>query len=41
MKATGNVKEFVMDKTDKTAVEIEWMLDTPVREDIYEYIVNN
>lgn len=41
MKATGNVKEFVMDNTDKTAVEIEWMLDTPVREDIYEYIVNS
>lgn len=40
MKATGNVKEFVMSNTDKTAVEIEWMLDTPVREDIYEYIIN-
>lgn len=24
-----------------SAVEIEWELDTPVREDIYEYIVNN
>ena len=23
---------------DKTAVEIEWELDVPVREDIYEYI---
>lgn len=34
------VKEFVMPNTDKTAVEIEWALDTPVREDIYEYIVN-
>lgn len=39
MKATGRVKEFVMANTDKTAVEIEWLLDTPVREDIYEYIV--
>lgn len=38
--ATGQVKEFVMPNTDKTAVEIEWVLDTPVREDIYEYIVN-
>ena len=38
--ATGQVKEFVMPNTDKTAVEIEWILDTPVREDIYEYIVN-
>ena len=40
MKATGNVKEFIMPNTDKTAVEIEWRLDTPVREDLYEYIVN-
>lgn len=39
MKATGRIKEFVMANTSKTAVEIEWMLDTPVREDIYEYIV--
>lgn len=39
MKATGRIKEFVMVNTSKTAVEIEWMLDTPVREDIYEYIV--
>ena len=31
---------FIMPNTDKTAVEIEWALDTPVREDIYEYIVN-
>ena len=40
MNATGQVKEFIMPNTDKTAVEIEWVLDTPVREDIYEYIVN-
>ncbi|GAA6286048.1 hypothetical protein F190043G2_27190 [Blautia caecimuris] len=40
MTSTGAVKEFVMPNTDKTAVEIEWALDTPVREDIYEYIVN-
>lgn len=38
--ATGNTKEFTMPNTDKTAVEIEWALETPVREDIYEYIVN-
>ena len=38
--ATGEVKEFIMPNTDKSAVEIEWVLDTPVREDIYEYIVN-
>ena len=38
--STGNVKQFVMPNTDKTAVEIEWELETPVREDIYQYIVN-
>ncbi|SEF85683.1 PLD-like domain-containing protein [Eubacterium ruminantium] len=40
MTATGNANEFIMANTDKTAVEIEWKLDTPVREDIYQYIVN-
>ena len=40
MTATGNVKEFVMPNTNKTAVEIEWILETPVREDIYEYITS-
>lgn len=40
MYASGEAKEFVMPNTDKTAVEIEWILETPVREDIYEYIVN-
>ncbi len=39
MKPSGRVKEFTMSNTDKTAVEIEWILDTPVRDDIYEYIV--
>lgn len=41
MKATGRAKEFIMENTDKMAVEIEWILDTPVREDIYQYIVNS
>jgi hypothetical protein len=40
MTASGNAREFTMLNTDKTAVEIEWILDVPVREDIYEYIVN-
>ena len=40
MTASGNVEEIIMTNTDKTAVEIEWILDTPVREDLYEYIVN-
>lgn len=41
MTASGNTKEFTMLNTQKTAVEIEWILDVPVREDIYEYIVNS
>ena len=40
MKATGELNQFVMANTNKTAVEIEWELDTPVREDIYEYITS-
>lgn len=40
MEASGQAKEFVMANTYKTAVEIEWNLEVPVREDIYEYIVN-
>ena len=40
MTASGNAKEFTMANTEKSAVEIEWILDVPVREDIYEYIVN-
>lgn len=41
MTASGKTKEFKMANTEKTAVEIEWILDVPVREDIYEYIVNS
>ncbi|MCR5847626.1 MAG: DEAD/DEAH box helicase [Lachnospiraceae bacterium] len=40
MNSSGNAKEFIMPNTDKSAVEIEWILEEPVREDIYEYIVN-
>lgn len=40
MNATGKVKEFIMPNTNKSAVEIEWILETPVRDDIYEYIIN-
>lgn len=40
MTATGNAEEFIMPNTTKTAVEIEWKLDVPVREDLYQYIVN-
>lgn len=40
IKATGEVHEFVMNNTNKTAVEIQYKLVTPVRDDLYEYIVN-
>ncbi len=40
MTPSGVAKQFTMENTDKTAVEIEWNLAQPVREDIYEYIVN-
>lgn len=38
--ATGQAHEFIMPNTTKSAVEIEYELVTPVREDLYEYIVN-
>jgi len=40
MTATGNATMFTMSNTNATAVEIEWALDVPVREDIYNFIVN-
>ena len=40
MTASGKTLEFTMKNTSSSAVEIEWDLDVPVREDIYEYIVN-
>lgn len=40
MTATGKTREFIMPNTTSSAVEIEWVLDTPVRSDLYEYIVN-
>lgn len=38
--ATENFQEFIMPNTTSQAVEIEYRLDTPVRKDIYDYIVN-
>lgn len=40
MNSTGKAEEFIMENTEKTAVKIEWLLETPVREDIYEYIIS-
>jgi hypothetical protein len=41
MRASGWTKEFVMPNTTKTAVEIEWLLDVPVRDDLYQYILSD
>ena len=38
--ATGQASEFTMPNTNKMAVEIEYQLETPVREDIYDYILS-
>ena len=40
IRAIGNPNEFIMKNTNKTAVEIEYQLLTPVRSDIYEYITS-
>lgn len=40
MNSSGRAEEFCMPNTDKSAVEIEWILETPVREDIYRYFVD-
>ncbi len=40
MTASGQSKEFRMPNTTKTAVELEWILETPVRDDIYEYLIS-
>ena len=37
--ATGKTTDFVMPETTKTAVEITYNLETPVRQDIYDYLV--
>ena len=40
MTATGQLSEKERPENKDTVVEIEWQLEVPVREDIYEYIVN-
>lgn len=40
IKAIGEPKEFVMKNTTKTAVEIKYQLFTPIRSDIYDYIIS-
>ena len=40
IKAIGTPKEIVMTNTNKTAVEIRYQIYTPVREDLYDYIIS-
>ena len=40
MHATGRTKQFVMPNTNASAVEIEYELEQPVREDLYRYITD-
>lgn len=40
IKAIGEPKEFIMKNTTKTAVEIKYQLFTPIRSDIYDYIIS-
>lgn len=40
MESTGYYEEFIMSNTDAPAVKIGWKLSTPVRDDLYEYIVS-
>jgi superfamily II DNA or RNA helicase/HKD family nuclease len=40
IKAIGKPRVFTMKNTTKTAVEIDYQLYTPVRQDIYEYITS-
>ena len=40
MHATGKTLEFIMPNTNAKAVEIEYRLETPVREDLYRYLMS-
>ena len=40
IKAVGTPKPIIMGNTNKTAVEIKYQLYTPVREDLFDYIIS-
>ncbi|MBU3219276.1 DUF3427 domain-containing protein [Clostridium algidicarnis] len=40
IKAIGTPLQFIMKNTSKTAVEIKYQLVTPIREDIYDYMIS-
>ena len=41
IEAQGDPTPIFMESTNDNAFEINYKLDTPVRKDIYDYIVNN
>ncbi len=41
METQGKPTEFIMPGTEKSAVEIDYFLHTPVREDIYDYLTHS
>lgn len=41
MNPTGEYEEVVMTGTDKHAVEIGYVLDTPVKDELYDYLTSN
>jgi hypothetical protein len=38
MRTIGNPQEFLMNGSGLSAVELTYQLDTPLREELYEYI---
>ena len=40
IKAIGDPLEITMKNTNKSAVEITYQLKTPIRDDIYEYLIS-
>lgn len=40
MRPNSNFNEITMNKTESTAVEIEYKLSTPVRDDIFDYLIS-
>jgi hypothetical protein len=41
IRAEGQPEQITMDKTGDSAFEIQYHLDNPVRDDIYDYIIEN
>ena len=41
MRPTGEYRQIVMPVVNKNAVEISYELETPVRQDLYEYLLSD